>query len=405
MSLNKPLFLKLQLGEDIRKVSSPPTTFTALSQTVTSFFPVTGFRVKYVDEEGDYVTVANDTDLQFAYQTAVGPSLKMFVVPADTLSHCSSIQQTEAPPMDSAMEVTTGEQEKQPMEEPEQKKPHWKGALKKLKKMVKPFFGRKKGMYKAFIEQLVRQEVSATLGVEAPVVHPRVQCDGCQASPLAGVRYKCTVCDNFDLCELCESQGTHPHPFLKITDPSLPLPHIQCSMESLDTKAAHRAFKNFQKTVKVPKPKMDFIRHHSYPEDSEVPPGANVLKTWLVRNPGPLPWPPGVTVASTKGALRAEACPVEPLAPGAEGTVTCVVTIPQTEGKVKGVFRLMLPDGRKFGEKLRAIVTVTEPLPYQYQLDMLRSMGFEDDGGRLHSLLDQYRGDYEKVLSVLFAKL
>jgi uncharacterized CHY-type Zn-finger protein len=51
--------------------------------------------------------------------------------------------------------------------------------------------------------------------------HQNVACDGCGASPLFGIRYKCSVCPNFDYCETCEDRLTHEHPFIKITRPEL----------------------------------------------------------------------------------------------------------------------------------------------------------------------------------------
>jgi len=46
--------------------------------------------------------------------------------------------------------------------------------------------------------------------------HKHVICDGCKANPIIGVRYKCSVCEDFDYCENCEQTVEHPHPFLKI---------------------------------------------------------------------------------------------------------------------------------------------------------------------------------------------
>ena len=46
--------------------------------------------------------------------------------------------------------------------------------------------------------------------------HKNVACDGCGKSPIEGVRYKCSVCEDFDYCQECEETKEHPHAFLKI---------------------------------------------------------------------------------------------------------------------------------------------------------------------------------------------
>ena len=42
-------------------------------------------------------------------------------------------------------------------------------------------------------------------------------CDGCGMLPMTGWRYKCSICDDYNLCENCEARICHNHPFIKIT--------------------------------------------------------------------------------------------------------------------------------------------------------------------------------------------
>ena len=51
-------------------------------------------------------------------------------------------------------------------------------------------------------------------------VHENVSCDGCGLSPIRGARWKCSVCADYDLCDVCHSQfhatgqyHTHGHEF------------------------------------------------------------------------------------------------------------------------------------------------------------------------------------------------
>ncbi|CAF1065101.1 unnamed protein product [Adineta ricciae] len=50
--------------------------------------------------------------------------------------------------------------------------------------------------------------------------HVGVDCDGCDG-PIFGVRYKCVICSNYDLCENCSSTGLHSeHNMIKISKPT-----------------------------------------------------------------------------------------------------------------------------------------------------------------------------------------
>ena len=57
-------------------------------------------------------------------------------------------------------------------------------------------------------------------------------CDGCGMNPIKGIRYKCTVCKDFDYCEGCEVTlaNKHGHPFLKIRKPEFAPVKVECKI-------------------------------------------------------------------------------------------------------------------------------------------------------------------------------
>ena len=64
-------------------------------------------------------------------------------------------------------------------------------------------------------------------------LHQGVTCDGCGVYPIAGCRYKCAICPNFDFCENCEKKlaKEHSHPMVQIPDPNMKLYSIQCALK------------------------------------------------------------------------------------------------------------------------------------------------------------------------------
>lgn len=67
------------------------------------------------------------------------------------------------------------------------------------------------------------------VSAEVKATHPNIICDGCEASPIVGSRFKCAICPDFDLCESCEEKGIHSHhSFLKIRRPEAAPPIIVC---------------------------------------------------------------------------------------------------------------------------------------------------------------------------------
>merc|ERR1711963_373166 len=83
-------------------------------------------------------------------------------------------------------------------------------------------------------------------------VHYGVTCDGCECKPIIGNRYKCVVCDDFDLCETCHAAGKHPgHNMMKITEPGYVFPQrLFKRMQTLQERAKNLSERQQRKEEK-----------------------------------------------------------------------------------------------------------------------------------------------------------
>ena len=56
--------------------------------------------------------------------------------------------------------------------------------------------------------------------IKSQVIHPGFKCQNCLKEPIIGIRYQCSVCNNYNLCSECEDKNSiangHPHNFIKI---------------------------------------------------------------------------------------------------------------------------------------------------------------------------------------------
>jgi len=79
------------------------------------------------------------------------------------------------------------------------------------------------GIFRVFIvEKRAPKTESQTASDGADVLHPFVTCDGCNGE-VRGIRYKCKVCPDYDLCVQCKSTGIHSeHEMLAIERPGMP---------------------------------------------------------------------------------------------------------------------------------------------------------------------------------------
>jgi hypothetical protein len=71
-------------------------------------------------------------------------------------------------------------------------------------------------------EIVTRDIPSADVVFDEPLnssIHAHVTCDGCGQSPIVGIRYKCAVRNDYDLCAKCEQREVQPFPMMKIYTP------------------------------------------------------------------------------------------------------------------------------------------------------------------------------------------
>jgi hypothetical protein len=71
--------------------------------------------------------------------------------------------------------------------------------------------------------EMQKSQLSVTMSESASekpkAVHRGYTCAGCKATPITGIRYRCSVRPDYDLCEKCESAMDVPHPMIKIREP------------------------------------------------------------------------------------------------------------------------------------------------------------------------------------------
>jgi len=178
-------------------------------------------------------------------------------------------------------------------------------------------------------------------------VHVGVVCDSCGNS-ITGIRYKCSVCPDYDLCEGCEKkQGVHDasHAFLKITRPQntgrgCPYTRPWCRTGGHPHSGARHLSR--------------FVSDVTIEDGTVLVADQPFTKIWKLRNEGETAWPEGTRLIFVGGDKlgNTESVVVSPAAPGQELDVAVDMVTPAKPGRYVTYWRLVQPDGLRFGQRL-----------------------------------------------------
>ncbi|DAZ93761.1 TPA: hypothetical protein N0F65_000604 [Lagenidium giganteum] len=234
----------------------------------------------------------------------------------------------------------------------------------------------------------------------APIVHPFVACDGCEASPIVGVRYKSAVTRDFDLCESCEASGSFNSshaPFLKVITPGC-VPEISigygkfgkhrrggrgcrprcavptsytatsstttsASTSTPTTSCSSTSLRPRRRGCREVEFNACFLEDVTLVDGSVVEAGSALVKAWRLSNSGSATWPEGCYLGWEGGSLElpadvTEHVPLPALRPGEEHVAEVVLMAPALAGPVSSYWRVFDPSGRPFGHRFWADVLV-----------------------------------------------
>jgi len=213
-------------------------------------------------------------------------------------------------------------------------------------------------------------------------IHNNVACDGCGMSPIKGIRFKCSVCPDFDLCSKCEVSSDHStqHPLLKIR--AAVAPQRDCRRgggrrwggpwgrhNSLGGGGGgpQGMMGNWRQGCTGGannKPyRASFVTDVTLPDRTEVQPGQTLIKTWSINNCGPQQWPEPTVLVFLRGHRELipgaqEEFPVQSAKPNETVEVSVELSTPSVPGRYTAFFRLSDKDRNFFGPRMWADLIV-----------------------------------------------
>lgn len=464
--------IKVSYNNDIRRITvdEQAMTYKDLRQLLRKLYSLpTHFDVKYLDDEGDQVTVSSDRELTDAFNFVRSSNDKHPQVLRLTLLDAAPKKK----PADAAPKVEEKAKEKEQPAAPSSGvadafspaqllevieaalgSPEVQQTLTTVQDTFStcveqavregrtaahyvqqhPQFNRVQRLLTERLPQAIHDDLNTTIpqlineiqGIFANIARPQpvspapaasstsspgsgvrhhAICDACEAQ-IVGIRYKCTVCPDYDLCEACEPRpGVHDpsHYFLKLRS-QLPwnmehsrllqpqpirlgrpsrCPYFQQQQQQQQqTQPQHPSPLQPQPEGK-PQPQFHRPRFHhgcsrfalsarfiadvSVEDGSVLAPNVPFVKVWRLRNDGDRAWPEGTSLTHIFGPRLATSAtvPVPALPAGEEVDIAVEMVSPAEPGHYVSNWRLSSPRGYKFGHRIWADINVAQPAEEQ----------------------------------------
>jgi len=240
--------IKFQHDDDIRRITVeqclPIKDLIDLARSLFRENIPHNFALKYKDDEGDYVTITNDRELEEAFRLfkdsgilrlyiikIEAPNVIPSVVPIPTgpIPTAPTPQQEKTSPLDNLVNTFAPYVEAMENEicdawpKIEQQ---YKEIYPKIEQQCKEIYPKiaeqVKGFGETALDTLAQVFESNTKegNPKEDVIHPAM-CDNCQER-IKGLRWKCLKCPDYDLCTTCKQKNVHAQPehqFLKLERP------------------------------------------------------------------------------------------------------------------------------------------------------------------------------------------
>eukprot|EP00003_Mantamonas_plastica_P025215 TRINITY_DN488_c0_g1_i2.p1 TRINITY_DN488_c0_g1~~TRINITY_DN488_c0_g1_i2.p1 ORF type:complete len:468 (+),score=167.98 TRINITY_DN488_c0_g1_i2:1130-2533(+) len=247
---------------------------------------------------------------------------------------------------------------------------------------------------------------------KAQVVHQGITCDSCGVGPIVGTRYNCKECHDFDLCESCESAGVEPlnhrntHLMLRMNQPaqrrgwgghhrggwgghgrcggSSAHPFASFMQQQQDTgNFAQEMFSqwcqkrkqsngnscggngNANNNANRTGHSARFVEDVTIEDGMELEPGTAFTKIWRMHNARNEPWPQNTRLVFASGDETLMSCAlsevvVDSAQPKSDIDIAMDFVAPSVPGRYRATYRLVAPDGSRFGHRIWVDIKVNE---------------------------------------------